>query len=182
MVELTTATGRAGVKGCLEAAASPDNIPTYAGLGVGLIGGNIVAKELEKIYTNKVVGDGNEPNSAIQLGIRSIGRLLTSATLCAVSGSFEGKIREGMESAAMGSAGMILVDGIKTYGGETLGNYADLQGVPSRRFVVPNTTRVRPVALQGRPAMESAALVSRPGNSNRPTMETAALTGNASLY
>ena len=159
MVELTIATGRAGIKGCIDAAASPDNIPTYTGIGLGLISGNVVAKELEKLYTDKVVEDGKVPNSMIQFGIRSVGRLLTSAGMCAISGSLEGKAQVATENAAIGSAGMIAVDAIKSYfPNETVKNWADLQGVPTRRYV-PTTVRAqpRPVALQ-RPAMESAAL------------------------
>lgn len=159
MVELTTATGRAGLKGCVDAAASLDNIPTYAGIGVGLISGNVVAKELEKLYTDKIVEDGKVPNSAIQFGIRSVGRLLTSAGMCALSGSLEGKYQVATENAAIGSAGMIAVDLVKSYfPSDTVKDWADLQGVPTRRYV-PTTVRAqpRPVALQ-RPAMESAAL------------------------
>ena len=163
MVELTTITGREGIKGCIEAATSPENIPAYAGIGGGLISGNVVAKELEKLYTNKVVEDGKVPNTMVQFGIRSIGRLLTSAGMCALSGSLEGKYRIATENAAIGSAGMIFVDLAKTYApGETLKDWADLQGVPTRRYV-PTTVRAqpRPVALQ-RPAMESAALAAKP--------------------
>jgi len=159
MVELTTATGRAGIEGCFKAAASPDNIPTYAGLGAGLIGGNVVAKEVEKLYTDKKVEAGEVPNAMIQFGLRSVGRLLTSAGACALSGSLEGSIREATESAAIGSAGMIAVDLVKSYfPSDTVKNWADLQAVPTRRYV-PTTVRAqpRPVALQ-RPAMESAAL------------------------
>ena len=163
MVELTTVTGRAGIKGCVEAATSPDNIPTYAGIGAGLISGNVVAKELEKLYTDKVVEDGKVPNTAVQFGIRSVGRLLTSAGMCALSGSLEGKAQIATENAAIGSAGMIAVDLVKSYfPSDTVKNWADLQGVPTRRYV-PTTIRAqpRPVALQ-RPAMESAALAAKP--------------------
>lgn len=161
MVELTSVTGRAGLEGCLKAAASPENIPTYAGLGAGLIGGNVVATELEKLYTNKVIEDDKVPSGAIQFGIRTVGRLLASTGACALSGSLDGDMRTAVESAAMGSAGMIVVDLIKSYApGETLKDWADLQGVPTRRYV-PTTVRTRPVALQ-RPAMESAALAAKP--------------------
>lgn len=165
MVELTAATGRAGIKGCLEAAASPDNIPTYAGIGAGLIGGNVMAKEIEKLYTDKKVEANEEPNTAIQFGLRSLGRLLTSAGACALSGSLEGKMKTVVENAAVGSAGMIAVDLVKSYApGETLKDWADLQGVPARRYVRPTVrAQPRPVALQApRPAMESAALATKP--------------------
>ena len=163
MVELTTVTGRAGIKGCVEAATSADNIPTYACIGAGLISGNVVAKELEKLYTDKVVEDGKVPNTMVQFGIRSVGRLLTSAGMCALSGSLEGKAQVATENAAIGSAGMIAVDLVKSYfPSDTVKNWADLQGVPTRRYV-PTTVRAqpRPVALQ-RPAMESAALAAKP--------------------
>lgn len=164
MVELTSASGRAGIEGCLKAASSPENIPTYAGLGAGLIGGNVVAKELEKLYTDKVIEDGKVPSGAIQFGIRTVGRLLTSTGACALSGSLDGDMKTAVESAAMGSAGMIAVDLVKSYfPSDTVKNWADLQGVPTRRYV-PTTVRARPVALQAgvRPAMESAALAAKP--------------------
>ena len=183
MVELTSATGRAGLEGCVKAATSPENIPTYAGLGAGIIGGNIVAKELDKMYTT----DRVDPNKAVSLLIRTAGRLLTSVGACAISGSLEGPVQTGAESAAIGSAGMIAVDIIKTFGpGETLKNWADLSiDVPQRRYVAPRTIRAtsRPVALQGRPAMESAALAARPDSVGKPMMEVAALSASgASLY
>lgn len=197
MVELTNVTGRAGLEGCLKAATSPDNIPTYAGLGVGIISGNVVAKESDKLYTNTfyVNGDpaqglktaGSEPNKGISFLIRSAGRLVASVGLCAVSGSLEGNVQTGAESAAIGSAGMIAVDLVKTYGpGETLKDWADLSiDVPQRRYAAPRTIRAtsRPVALQGRPAMEAAALEARPNSAGKPMMETAALSSSgASLY
>lgn len=191
MVELTSATGRAGLEGCVKAATSPENIPTYAGLGAGIIGGNIVAKELDKMYTT----DNAEPSKTVSLLIRSAGRLLASVGACALGGSLEGTMQTGVQSAAIGSAGMIAVDVLKTYteAGTTLNDWADLSlDVPQRRYVAPRTIRAapqmrngvaRPVALQGRPAMESAALAPRPGSAGKPMMEVAALSSSgASLY
>lgn len=195
MVELTEEfdRGKAGFKGCIEAATSPDNIPTYAGLGMGMIGGNILAKEIEKIYTEKKIDDGEVPSAAVQFVLRTLGRMVATVGLCGASGSLDGAAKTATENAAIASSGMIFVDLIKSYApGDTLKDWADLQGVPTRRYE-PRVIRARaqprpavlqtsrPVALQaGRPAMETAALVARPGETG-PTMETASLSG-AKLY
>jgi len=160
MVELTTVTGRAGFEGCLKAATDPSNVPTYAGIGAGLIVGNVVGKEFDKLYSDKIakIPEGAEPTTAenfLKFTARSAGRLIASAGLCALSGSLSGDIQKAVESSAIGSAGMIAVDVVKTYAPDPIGGYADLQAVPSRRYVnrtalQPANERVRTVAMPKR--------------------------------
>ena len=50
MVEFTMQTGKAGIQGCLQNVIAQDNIPKYAGIGVGAIAGNAVAKMLENYF------------------------------------------------------------------------------------------------------------------------------------
>jgi len=161
MVELTTATGRAGFKGCFEAATDVSNIPTYAGIGTGLIVGNVVGKEFDKLYSDKIakIPEGAEPTameSFLKFTARSAGRLVASAGLCALSGSLSGDIQKAVEASAIGSAGMIAVDVVKTYAPDPIGGYADLQSVPMRRYVnrtalqEPAAGRVRSVEMPKR--------------------------------
>ena len=172
MVDITEASMKGGIADCLMATVDPDNLPTYVGLGGGLIAGNAVGKKLQSYYDNSVEA-GVDPNRWIQLGIRTIGRLTTSGLLCSVSGSFDDKAKEGMQMAAIGSTGFIIIDVIRELGRDPaeaepswIDDYLTLQ-VPTRRAVRRNVNRAaprmmplgtpRPVALQ-RPAMESAAL------------------------
>ena len=173
MVDITEASMKGGIVDCLTATVDPDNLPTYVGLGGGLIAGNAVGKKLQSYYDNSVdVGD--VPDRWIQLGIRTLGRLTTSGLLCSVSGSFDDKAKEGMQMAAIGSTGFIIIDIIRELGRDPdaadpswIDDYLTLQ-VPVRRASVVRgrprsapramlSTAPRPVTLQ-RPAMESAAL------------------------
>ena len=171
MVDITEASMRGGLADCLKATLDPENLPTYAGIGGGLVAGNAVGKKLQSWYDNSLdVGD--TPNRWIQLGIRTLGRLATSGGLCAISGSLEGNVKEGMQMAAVGSSGFIAIDVVRELGRDPgspepswIDDYLTLQ-VPTRRAVRTPQRAVRrtvplaaprPVVLQ-RPAMESAAL------------------------
>ena len=168
MVDITEATARGGLGDCLKATLDKDNLPTYVGIGSGLIAGNAVGKKLQSYYDNSV-DVGVTPNKWIQLGARTAGRLFTSGVICAVSGSLEGSTKEVAQMAAVGSTGFVAIDTVRTFGQDPgvadpswIDDYLTLD-VPSRRAVVRVPQRVnsratpRPVALQ-RPAMESAAL------------------------
>lgn len=172
MVDITEASMKGGIKECFTATLHADNIPTYVGISSGLIAGNAIAKKLQSFYDNSVEV-GVTPNRWMQLGIRTAGRLLASGTICAVSGSLEGTMKEGSQMAAVGSAGFVVIDAIRELGRDPaaadpswIDDYLTLQ-VPTRRAVrveqrVPRASPrpvafERPVALQ-RPAMESAAL------------------------
>lgn len=172
MVDITEASMRGGFADCLKATLDPENLPTYAGIGGGLVAGNAVGKKLQSWYDNSIEV-GVDPNRWVQLGIRTLGRLATSGGLCAISGSLDGNVKEGMQMAAVGSSGFILIDVIRELGRDPgspdpswIDDYLTLQQVPTRRAVrVPQRAvrrtvplaAPRPVALQ-RPAMESAAL------------------------
>ena len=171
MVDITEASMRGGLGDCLKATLHKDNLPTYVGLGGGLIAGNAVGKKLQSYYDNSV-DVGAVPNRWLQLAIRTTGRLVTSGLVCAVSGSMEGTTREALQMAAVGSTGFVAVDVLRELGSDPdkpvpswIDDYLTLQ-VPARRAVpravnrrvAPRSTSVRPVALQSRPAMESAAL------------------------
>lgn len=168
MVDISEATLRGGLGDCLKATLDKDNLPTYVGIGSGLIAGNVVGKKLQSWYDNSLV-EGDVPNKWVQLGARTAGRLVTSAAICAVSGSFEGDMKETAQMAAVGSTGFVAIDTVRTFGQDPgqpdpswIDEYLTLD-VPSRRAVVRVPQRFnsratpRPVALQ-RPAMESAAL------------------------
>lgn len=171
MVDITEASMRGGLTECLTATFDPENLPTYVGIGGGLVAGNAVGKKLQSWYDNSV-DTAETPNRWIQLGIRTLGRLATSGGLCAVSGSLDGNAKEGMQMAAVGSSGFIVIDIVRELGRDPastdpswIDDYLTLQ-VPTRRAVRVSQRAVRrtvplaaprPVALQ-RPAMESAAL------------------------
>lgn len=173
MVDITEASMRGGLTECFTATFDPENLPTYVGIGGGLVAGNAVGKKLQSWYDNSV-DTAETPNRWIQLGIRTLGRLATSGVLCAASGSYdkESAIKEGIQMAAVGSSGFIAIDIVRELGRDPasadpswIDDYLTLQ-VPTRRAVrVPQRAvrrtvplaAPRPVALQ-RPAMESAAL------------------------
>lgn len=197
MVELTEATMRGGVSDCLKATLHKDNLPTYVGIGGGLVVGNAVGKKLQSYYDNTFYVDGDPtkglideakvPGKWVQLAARTAGRLAASGLLCALGGSLEGDAKETMQMAAVGSAGFVVIDAARTLGkGESwVDDYLTLE-VPVRRAVrrAPQRTPqraapIRPVALQGRPAMEAAALAPRLPGTGRPMMETAALTSTS---
>lgn len=161
MVDITEATMRGGLGECLKATLDKDNLPTYVGIGAGLIAGNAVAKKLQSYYDNNV----DAPNKWVQLGTRTAGRLVASGVLCAVSGSMSGSTKEALQMAAVGSTGFVAIDAVRTLGKDPaatdqswIDDYLTLQ-VPTRRAVRVSRARPsgRPVALE-RPAMESAAL------------------------
>jgi hypothetical protein len=167
MVDITEATMRGGLGDCLKATLDKDNLPTYVGLGGGLIAGNAVGKKLQSWYDTSL-DVGAVPNKWVQLAARTAGRLATSGVICAVSGSLEGSVKETAQMAAVGSTGFVAIDAVRTFGQDPgvpdpswIDDYLTLQ-VPTRRAVrVSRVSRAapRPVALQdGRPAMESAAL------------------------
>jgi len=180
-MEITEASMRGGVGECLKATLDKDNLPTYVGIGGGLVAGNFVGKKLQSYYDNSVAVDV-VPNKWVQLAARTAGRLVTSGLLCAVSGSVEGEMKETMQMAAVGSTGFVVIDAVRTVGAGTtwIDDYLTLQA-PVRRAVVQqragSRAQIRPVALQGRPAMEAAALA--PRGTGRPMMETAALTSTS---
>ena len=143
---------------------------------------------------------GEDPDKWIQLVLRTVGRLTTSGLICAVSGSLEGDAKEAMQMAAVGSTGFVVIDTVRTFGtgseddgsdASWIDDYLTLQGpVKTRRAVarapqrapqraIPRTAQVRPVALQGRPAMEAAALAPRYPADGKPMQETAALTSTS---
>ena len=173
MVDITEATMKGGLGDCLKATLHADNVPTYVGIGTGLIAGNAVGKKLQSWYDNSLDA-ADVPNKWVQLAARTAGRLGMSGLLCAASGSTEGATKETLQMAAVGSVGFVAVDTIRTFGQDPgaedpswIDDYLTLQ-VPTRRAVrVPQravsrvaprpVTLQRPVALQ-RPAMESAAL------------------------
>lgn len=196
-MEIDDRTMATGLKDCLSSTLHKSNIPTYVGIGGGLVAGNAVGKKLESFYNNSV-DVGATPDRWIQLIIRTAGRLLTSGTICAVSGSLEDDMKEIAQMGAVGAAGFVVIDIIRELGRDPnvadpswIDDYLTLQ-VPARRAVprgapragvrtparaAPRASRVRPVALQGRPAMEAAALA--PRGDGRPMMETAALTSTS---
>lgn len=170
-MEIDDKTMGKGLKECLSSTLHTSNIPTYVGIGGGLVAGNAVAKKLESWYDNSMDA-GVNPNRWVQLGIRTAGRLLTSGAVCAVSGSLENAAKEIAQMGAVGAAGFVAIDIARELGRDPAGadpswidDYLTLQ-VPARRAVraplrsnVKNVSRTtpRPVALN-RPAMESAAL------------------------
>jgi len=186
MVDITEATMRGGITDCLKATLHQDNLPTYLGIGGGLIAGNAVGKKLQSFYDNSVdVAD--VPNRWVQLVARTSGRLLTSGAVCALAGSAEGEMKEGLQMAAVGSIGFVMVDLVRELTKPAAGeepswvvDYLTLQGRPTARRAVPRSRPInraprstvlegrpvtqtsRPVALEGRPAMESAALTAQP--------------------
>jgi len=171
MVDITEATMRGGVSECLQATLHKDNLPTYVGIGGGLIAGNALGKKIQSWYDNSVE-TGVDPNKWVQLIARTTGRLVTSGLLCAVAGSLDGEAKEALQMAAVGSTGFVAIDALRTVGaGESwVDDYLTLQA-PVRRAmprrvqpgrVQPVRAAPRPVALQGRPAMESAALAPQP--------------------
>jgi len=186
MVDITQATMKGGVMDCLQATLHQDNIPTYLGIGGGLIAGNMVGKKIEDIY-NDTKEVGEVPDRWVQLIARTTGRLLTSGMVCALAGSADGEMKEGLQMAAVGSVGFVAVDIIRELTKPDVGeeaswivDYLTLQGRPTTRRAVPRSRLVnresrqmalenrspvrtpRPVAMQGRPAMESAALAPQP--------------------
>lgn len=131
MVEITGVTAREGIQGCLRTVADVKNAPTYVGIAVGAMGGNVAAGITENMYL-KTLG----PNDVGQYLARTTGRLAASAVMCAVSGSFTGDMAEVLESGAVGSAGMVVVDGLKTFAPAPIGGaggYADLQFIHARK-------------------------------------------------
>lgn len=206
-MDITEATMRGGVSECLNATLHKKSIPTYVGVGSGLVLGNAVGKKLSSFYEqkfysdydNKILDDPSEtPDRWVELGLRTVGRLVTSAAICAVSGSYEGDMKDGMKMAAVGSTGFVVIDIVRELGSDPdeatpswIDDYLTLQGpVPTRRAVArapqrapqratPRTAQVRPVALQGRPAMEAAALAPRYPADGKPMQETAALTSTS---
>lgn len=174
MVGIIEETARGNLSECLKATLDKDNLPTYVGIGSGLIAGNAVGKKLQSWYDNSV-DVGVTPNRWVQLGVRTTGRLVTSGLICAVSGSLGEGMKETAQMAAVGSTGFIAIDVVRELGRDPdlpdpswIDDYLTLQ-VPARRAVVRTPQRAnaravprvtpapRPVALQ-RPAMESAAL------------------------
>lgn len=160
MVEYTTATAKGGLRGCLDAVTDTDNAPTYAGIGLGVILGNIGSGIVEKLYTDRT----ETPNSIVKFVTRSAGRLGTSTLICALSGSATGDTKKVMESAAVGSSGMIAVDLTKsiveTYAPEQSG-YFDLQsnGPSMVRTIRPRGT---PTTLQVPPRVAMPAMTAPP--------------------
>jgi len=165
-MDITEATMRGGIGECLNATLHKDNIPTYVGIGGGLVLGNAVGKKMQSWYDNYSA----TPNRFVQLGIRTVGRLVTSGAICAFGGSYTGTTKEALQMAAVGSAGFIPIDLVRELGSDPnqatpswIDDYLTLQ-VPTRKAVRVSQRSVqraasRPVALQnGRPAMESAAL------------------------
>ena len=160
-MDITEATMRGGLSDCLKATLDKSNIPTYVGIGGGLVAGNAVGKKLQSFYDNSV-DVGVTPNKWIQFGARTAGRLLASGVLCAISGSLDGEVKETMQMGAVGAAGFVAIDTLRTFGaGDSwIDDYLTLQGpVTVRRATRISRATPRPVALQsGRPAMETAAL------------------------
>ena len=134
MVEFTMQTGKAGIQGCLQNVIAQDNIPKYAGIGVGAIAGTLGFK-------------------VKRFAVRSVGRVAFSAAACAVSGSVDGTMNEVLASAAVGSTGVVFIDGVKTFAPVEIATYADLSGnalAVSARKPAPTVIRARPTArLQG---------------------------------
>lgn len=153
MVEFTMQTGKAGIQGCLQNVIAQDNIPKYAGIGVGAIAGNAVAKMLENYYMANKVDDGTLGFKVKRFAVRSVGRVAFSAAACAVSGSVDGTMNEVLASAAVGSTGVVFIDGVKTFAPVEIATYADLSGnalAVSARKPAPTVIRARPTArLQG---------------------------------
>lgn len=153
MVEFTIATGKSGIQGCLQNVVAQENIPKYAGIGVGAIAGNAVAKMFENYYMANKVDDGTLGFKVKRYAVRSVGRVAFSAAACAVSGSVDGTLNEVLASAAVGSTGVVFIDGIKTFAPVEIATYADLSGnslAVSARKPAPTVIRARPTArLQG---------------------------------
>lgn len=178
MVDITQATMKGGVADCLKATLHQDNLPTYLGIGGGLLAGNAVGKKLQSWYDNSMEV-GEVPNRWVQLVARTAGRLGTSGMVCALAGSADGEMKEGLQMAAVGSIGFVAVDIVRELTKPAAGeepswvvDYLTLQGKPTARRAVPRSRPVnrtprstvlegRPVALE-RPAMESAALAPQP--------------------
>lgn len=176
--------GRKGIGGCLQAATSVDNITNYAGIGTGLILGNVLAKEMDKWYSGTLADQAN-PTSAekfVQYVARSAGRLVTSAALCTASGGTSKGTKDFLQGAAVGSSGMILVDAVKTYGGDTLGGYADLgRSSMGRRVSMGRRGSLQRAGVSNMPASAPTRIVSNRTNSlqvrNRAIMESGGLGG-----
>jgi len=153
MVEFTMTTGKAGLQGCLKNIVAADNIPKYAGIGIGAMTGNAVAGIIENYYMTGKVDDGTLGFKVKRFAVRSIGRIATSAAACAVSGSLDGTGKEILASAAIGSTGVVFIDGVKTFAPAPFSGYADLNGqMPlaiSARKPAPTIVRARPLAMQG---------------------------------
>lgn len=195
-MEISKATRDAGFVDCLSATVHKDNIPTYVGIGGGLIGGNAVGKAIDNYY----VDNSDDPNRWLSLVLRTTGRAVISAGACALSGSYEegSGEKKTLQMAAVGSLGFVAIDIIREFGRDPDGadpswidDYLTLQ-VPRRRAVTrpsrgtPVRAAPRPVSLQdnrsvalqnARPAMEAAALA--PRGDGRPMMETASLTSTS---
>ena len=186
-MQIDRATGTTGFMDCLSSTVHKDNIPTYVGIGGGLVLGNAAGKMIDNYY----VDNSDDPNRWLSLILRSTGRAIVSAATCALSGSYEDDSGEKkiLQMAAVGSLGFVAIDAIRELGRDPDGvdpswidDYLTLQ-VPARRAVTRRTV-TRPVSLQNtravalqRPAMEAAALAPRPGGG--PIMETASLTSTS---
>ena len=178
MVEYTTGTAKTGIKSCLDAVTDTDNAPTYAGIGLGIVAGNIGSGIVEKLYTDRTT----TPNAIVKFVTRSVGRIGVATAICALSGSATGNTRKVMESAAIGSTGMIAVDVTKSlvdaYAPEHSG-YFDLQTKTGMvRTIRPRGT---PTALQVPPRVAMPAVTAQPsgglvGGKNQQ-VETAGFVG-----
>lgn len=181
MVELAgmANSARGGLEGCFREVTNTDNIPVYAGIGVGAIGGNYSAQQVDKIVTDNFVSNPTALTSTdkfMKFGARSIGRILFSGLACAASGMLDNNDmgEKFLSSAAIGSSGMIAVDGLKTYGGSQIGSWADLGTVPTRRFEPAPRARAVP-ARQNRTPSPRYIYPANAGKSNagRSNMGTA---------
>lgn len=162
MVELTKATAVRGMEDCFKAVTDLDSLPTYAGIGLGAVGGNIAAKFLAKLYSDPIVEEGGVPNKYIEFALRTVGRLGTSAVTCGLSGSAQDTMNEMMKMAAVGSSGMIIVDILRMFAPEEYQDYLTLQDVKVRK---PHGVRtaLQPPVRGGAPPPRVAPMPVAPG-------------------
>ncbi|MFW6001752.1 MAG: hypothetical protein ACOCQD_00270 [archaeon] len=134
MVELTTAGGKQGIRECISMVTDKSNLPAYGGIGVGAVAGNVVAKELDNLYTDKFVENPDSTGQKVaKFLVRTIGRVGVSAGACAIGGNMEGQVKTFMNYTAIGSTGVAVLDAGKTFLPDQIGKYADL-GVNMSRY------------------------------------------------
>jgi len=170
-----------GLQGCFANVTDTKNLPTYVGIGAGMVVANGAANMVEKMYLD-ATGAVKTPGDIVQFLIRTVTRFGTAGLLCALGGSLpdEGLVsKQTTEAAAIGAAGVSVIDLYKEFApvswGGGPGGIADLQ--PPVRAMRPTDSRIQTRQMprpqprpQPRPMMESTAL------NARPMMESTALT------
>ncbi|MFW6001710.1 MAG: hypothetical protein ACOCQD_00060 [archaeon] len=134
MVELTTTGGKQGIRECISMVTDKSNLPAYGGIGVGAVAGNVVAKELDNLYTDRFVDNPDSTGQkAAKFLVRTLGRVGVSAGACAIGGNMSGEVKTFLNYTALGSTGVAVLDAGKTFLPDSIGKYADL-GVNMSRY------------------------------------------------